>query len=185
MSIPRSPSPVRPSARTGFTIVELLVVVVILATGISMLSNTVATVGRLHPVNQENVRALLAVRSMSEELRGVPFDEVFALYNDDPADDPGPGAAPGAGFAVPGLDPQTADPDGLVGRVVFPEAGGVLREDVVDRELGMPRDLDLDGFVDGADHAADYEILPIRIELSWRGRNGDRDFAVCTALVRP
>ena len=70
--------------------------------------------------------------------------------------------------------------------VQFPTANdpAVLREDVRDELIGMPRDLNGDGVVDGENHSADYLILPIRIRVFWRGKAGIRTFEICTVLRR-
>ena len=76
-----------------------------------------------------------------------------------------------------GLDPRADDDDGFVGRIEFPSVavGGDLqvREDLKSAVLGMPRDLNADGVVDAADHAADYVILPVRVRLEWTGSRGE------------
>jgi hypothetical protein len=67
---------------------------------------------------------------------------------------------------------------------MFPTGGPPeqLREDVVDAGLGMPRDLDGDGVIDGADHEANYTLLPIRVRVQWRGVSGVRTFDLETVL---
>ena len=112
-------------------------------------------------------------------------DFIWALYNADPADDPGgAGTAPGAAFDVAGLAPQLGDPDGMVGQVVFPEVAGALREDVADERLGAPRDLNLDGAVDAANHAGDYRVLD-RVPVRFRCRcTRDRGENALLALGR-
>ena len=146
----------------------------------------VAAVNRLAPVNRETARAVDSARSMLEAVRAEEFADVFALYNDDPADDPaGAGTAPGAGFAAFGLGARTNDADGLVGAVEFPTIGGELREDIIDASLGMPRDLDGDGVIDALDHSGDYEVLPFRVRLDWSGATGARTLVVHTSMVAP
>jgi hypothetical protein len=58
-----------------------------------------------------------------------------------------------------------------------------LREDLVDASLGMPRDLDGDNVIDDQDHALDYLILPVRIELEWLSSSGVRRFTITTQLT--
>ena len=77
---------------------------------------------------------------------------------------------------MPGLNALAGDADGFVGQITFPDldlgAGNlVLREDVADATLGMPRDLNGDGAVDADDHSDDYIVLPVRITLQWRGQS--------------
>jgi hypothetical protein len=49
--------------------------------------------------------------------------------------------------------------------------------------MGMPRDLDGDTFVDGDDHAGDYQILPVRVRLEWQGKGGARVLEVRTMVT--
>ena len=120
---------------------------------------------------------------MLEELRTVPFTEVFRRYNSDVEDNPDTGLSPGADFAVPGLDPQTGDADGRAGTIVFPvDDLGRVREDLEDASLGMPRDLDGDGAVDPFDHSSDYALLPVIVRIEWRGAGGDGRFELKTIL---
>ena len=58
-----------------------------------------------------------------------------------------------------------------------------LREDVADAGLGMPRDLDGDGFVEpGVNVAGEYVVLPVRVLIEWRGVSGDRSVQLETML---
>lgn len=179
--------PVRPTpVRAGFSIVEVMLVLTVLTVGIGMFAGTLGSIMGLGPSLRESARAIEAARSVIEAMRAQPFDQVYALYNSDAADDPlGPGTAPGAGFAMPGLSAIPGDPDGLVGLVVFPEVGGELREDSADADLGMPRDLDLDGAVDGVDHAGDYRVLPVLVRVEWRGKGPARRIDLHTTLTAP
>jgi hypothetical protein len=115
-------------------------------------------------------------------MRATPFAEVYARFNDNPADDPPAGVSPGSSFAVRGLDPLPADPDDMCGSISFPGDGFSLREDVLVREFGSPRDLNGDGNIDSDDHGADYAILPVRVRIDWRGQSGVRKVEFVTAL---
>ena len=175
-----------PAPRAGFSIVEVMLVLTILTVGIGMFASTLGSVMGLGPSLRESGRATEAARSLIEAMRSQPFEQVWALYNADPTDDPGGvGTAPGADFAVAGLAPIPGDADGFVGRVVFPEFDGELREDVVDDRLGMPRDLDLDGVVDGVDHADDFRVLPVLVRVEWRGKGPARRIDLHTTITAP
>jgi hypothetical protein len=171
------------------TLVELTVVSLILVVAMSTFSTTVANVARQRAIHRENAIASEAARSVLETMRSLPFEEVYATYDADPANDPaGAGSAAGRRFAVSGLAPRADDADGLIGTVRFPgvEVGdaGELREDVWDDELGMPRDLNADHVIDDRDHALDYIRLPVAIELAWQGTTGERRLAVHAMLCR-
>lgn len=186
MSLPVTPRRPRPGRRAaGFSMVELMLVLTILTVAVGMLAGTLGSVMRLGPSVRETALAVEAARSAVERMRAAPFGDLFALYNADPGDDPGgAGTAPGAGFAVAGLQARADDPDGLCGEVVLPIAAGALREDLVDVDLGLPRDLDLDGAVDGLDHAGDYEVLPVVVRVRWGGRGAARQVEVFTTIAR-
>jgi hypothetical protein len=59
----------------------------------------------------------------------------------------------------------------------------VLREDFVDANLGMPRDLNGDSIVDNKDHSEDYILLPVHIRIEWQGSNGRRWLDVYSMLT--
>jgi len=172
------------AGRTGFTLLELMLAVSVLVVGIALASHSILTSMKLGRSNHQAAIATEAVRRQVEVLRGEVLAQVFARYNTVTGDDPG-GTAPGAHFVVAGLDPVPEDADGCAGEIVFPVAagaGGMLREDVGDAALGMPRDLDLDGVVDAANHAANYRILPVLVRVRWRGPGGSQQTDVRTIL---
>jgi len=180
------------SAQRGMTLVELSVVLVVLLTAVSIFSNTMMATARQRVMHRENSLAADAARTAVERMLDTPFDERFALYNEDPLDDPdGPGTAPGSRFAVPGLPPVPGAPGGMAGSIRFPavNVGTVdapvwqLREDVVDPGLSMPRDLSSDFKVDALDHSTDYTRLPVEVQVEWQGRVGRQDYRLVTLMV--
>jgi hypothetical protein len=46
----------------------------------------------------------------------------------------------------------------------------------------MPRDLTADNKIDGADHASDYFVLPVRVRLEWKGASGNRILEIDTLV---
>lgn len=170
------------------TMLELLVALVVLAVAMLHFGSSVGSTARLRAILRENAVAREAARATIETLRGTPFADVYATYNGRPDDDPGgAGTAPGPRFLVAGLDPLETAADGLHGEIQFPEfdagAGAVeLREDAVDDDLGMPRDLNGDSTIDGDDRANDYFILPVRVRIEWEGTSGPRVLDTCTLL---
>ena len=146
-------------------------VIAILSVAAGLFTQTLVASARLDPVSEETRLAAERARIQLEDMRALDFALVFASYNADPADDPaGPGTAPGAWFAVPGLEPPPGAP--AVGRLVFPTVDGELRETVVDVALGMPHDLDGDGLIDNADHSNNAIILPVAVQLEWASKSG-------------
>jgi prepilin-type N-terminal cleavage/methylation domain-containing protein len=167
--------------RAGFSLIEMSVAAVVLTVAVCGLSGSIVSSVALNRVNHETALAEAAVRGTMERITGSTFAETFARFNADPADDPGgAGTAPGATFAVTGL---RGDGGALPGRITFPVgAPDVLREDVDDVALGMPRDLNGDGVVDAADHSGNYCLLPVRVTVTWRGVSGLRSLTVETLL---
>jgi type II secretory pathway pseudopilin PulG len=147
---------------------EVMCAVVVLALAALGLSRTMMASSQLANVTRQRALATEAARRTLEELEDATFADVFKLYDANPANDGG-AAAPGAGFAVAGLDPVAGDADGLVGEIVFPVVGTQLRENAHLPALGMPRDLDGNGVVDALDHATNYQLLPVLVRVVWRG----------------
>lgn len=160
----------------------------ILLVGLGILSDLILQVSRSRVLNTEQARAVDAARDAVEALHEADFFDLFRLYNPDPGDDPGgPGTAPGTFFAVAGLTAPPGRP--AVGRIAFPTSVPdpastrcELREDLEDRRLGMPRDLDLDGQVDALDHGGDYCVLPFLVEVEWQGSRGRRSYRLYSML---
>ena len=178
-----------PGARGGFSLVEVVVTSVIVVVAIGGFSATIVSSVNLREVGREVSVASLAARDRIEALRTEGFDGLFYLYNDYDADDYwGAGLSPGPGFEVAGLEPRPGDADGLVGRIEFPSVvtGGVeqLREDVVNDAFGLPMDLNCDGVIDTQNHAGDYEVLPVRVVVEWRGVGGNGSVTLTTVLTR-
>jgi prepilin-type N-terminal cleavage/methylation domain-containing protein len=154
------------SEQRGFSLVEVAVVFTIVLIAISMFARTLASSKKLDPIATETTIAASGARTVLEKMKNHPFEQIFALYNTTPADDPGgAGTGPGAQFDVEGLTPLT--PGGHCGTIIFPEKACALHEDVEDAKLGMPRDLNADGNIDGLDHGGDCVILPIRVRVEW------------------
>jgi len=180
---------IRAGPTCAFTIVELMTAVAVLVIAMLSASRAIVASIQLSSSNQLLAIANEAARREVEILRGETLSGVFARYDGLAADDPGgAGTAPGASFAVPGLAPVAGDADGMVGEIVFNTAAaapGVLREDLANSAIGMPRDLNLDGAIDAANHAADYRILPVLVRLTWRGTRSRQVLSVRTILGGP
>jgi len=157
--------------------------ITVLIVAVSGMAGAMLSSMRLDRVNSETTTAHEAARRVMEEVRSQDFATVFTLYNADPDDDPGgSGTAPGASFAAGALRPQANDVDGFAGQILFPSVGNQIREDVVDAGWGMPRDLNVDGVIDGLDHTGDYRMLPVRVRVQWRGVSGPRTLDLETIL---
>jgi hypothetical protein len=144
------------------------------------------------PPDREGALALRAMQRTLETVQGgtFEFEDLFRAYNDDPSDDPGgPGTAPGANFAVDGLEPRAGDADRSPGRIEFPSPEGrpgVLREDLTAELFGLAvdHDLDGDGVVDDSNHAGDYLLLPVLVRVEWTGSSGEESRSLRTFLAK-
>lgn len=168
----------RAESRAGFTILEVMIAITVLVGALLGFSQAILTSASSARNSHQVMIATEAARDMLEGLLtqadgSYEFEELFAAFNSEPGDDPdGAGTAPGADFAVTGLDAVAGDVDGFPGKIIFPTMGGapgVLREDFVDPAWAMPRDLTGSGGWDGADHSLDYGLLPVLIRIEWRG----------------
>jgi type II secretory pathway pseudopilin PulG len=173
--------------RSGFSMVEVAILTVLLLVAVGGLSGAVLSSVRLSRATEESALAADAARALGARMQAGTFAELFRNYNADPDDDVG-GTGPGAAFDVEGLTPRTGDPDGRVGRIVFPSvptgigSGEILREDFVDERLGMPRDLNGNGdTLDAMDR--DYLVLPARLIVEWTGTSGNRQVELDVLLV--
>jgi len=150
--------------------VDVALATVILVVAAGGLISTVISTSKLSRVTEESSDAYEAARAITETIYATNPGEVFATFN----------AAPF--FTVPGLNLQDGDADGFVGQIIFPTIGGELREDSVNAELGMPRDLNGDGVIDALDHSDDYTILPLTLRMQWKGVSGN-EAADLTMLI--
>lgn len=167
----------------GFTLIELSVALMVATLAAGAIATTLTSSVSLSRSNRERATAHDAAALVLQQIRSETFSEVFARYNATAADDPAAGVSPGAAFDVLGLRPTTNDADGRVGQVLFPGDGLELRENLADRWLGTPRDLDGDGAATAGDHAAGYRILPVRVRVSWQGPGGTHNVDLVTVLT--
>lgn len=164
----------------GFTLVSVLIAASILTISLGGLVSALLHSGRLARSNRETTRAAQLARHVLETMRSYPSEDIYALYNGAPSDDPdGAGTAPGASF------PLSTDGGDVYVQIEFPEGStaGELREDVTDAALGLPHDLNGDGAIDSLNHATDYLLLPVRVRVIWTGVTGSRQFELETMLV--
>jgi prepilin-type N-terminal cleavage/methylation domain-containing protein len=174
--------------RAGFSLLEVTIAMAVLASAYVGYSKSVVSSMQASRAEREQALAAAAVRQVLAEVQASPFDQVWALYNSDGTDDPGgANTAPGPNHDVEGLTAVAGDADGMAIEVVLPsiDAGGApqLREDVANDALGCPRDLSGDGAIDAADHAGDYQILPVVVRARWIGVAGTATYELRTSLV--
>ncbi|MFT4647207.1 MAG: prepilin-type N-terminal cleavage/methylation domain-containing protein [Glaciecola sp.] len=155
----------------GITLVEVMIALTVISVAVYMLSSTITATMVHSSARKERTLSVESAMNVLEHMRAVPFEELVALYNDDPDDDPkGPGTAPGPTFSIKGLSPREGAQ--AVGFVILPMLEGQLRENLNMPGLSLPRDLNGDLVVDSEDHATDYKVLPVQILVEWGGASG-------------
>ena len=176
-----------PSATRGLSLVEIAVTLSVLITVLTGFSQALVSSMVASQAARETTIATEAARSVMESLSAEDFRLVFQANNSVEGDDPAGVTNRLAAFAVEGLPPRPDDADGLCGEILFPEelsfGSSQLREDTVDSVLTMPRDLNGDGVIDGADHSGDYQILPVVVRVDWRGAAGNSRVQFRTILA--
>ena len=80
----------------------------------------------------------------------------------------------GVAFDVAGLEP--AEGFAHVGSITF-VADETCTDEALGAALGMPRDLDGDGYVDGTSVLETARLLPAVIDLRWKGVRGEQRLA--------
>ncbi len=145
----------------GFTAVEVALTSVVLAVALGGFISLLVSSARLAQVNWEITEAHNAARSLSETLQSLDPDEVYALYNSDPYDDPdGEGTAPGNNFEF-GCDSLKKFNGSLMfGSIEFP-AG--------------PPEGDDEGY---------QALYPINIVVEWTGSKGKKKHVKSIKLKR-
>lgn len=158
-------------AARGSTLIEVAIAASVMVIGLLGFMQVIAMSVGSSTANRHADLATQAAREVIEQVQAATFSTLHTTYGVPPG-----GAVPGNAFDVPGLDPDPSDPDGRVGEIRLPvvaTGGGVeVRENLQQPELGLPRDLNGDGNIDGLDHSADMQILPVLVRLRWRGSTG-------------
>jgi len=175
------------ASRSGFSLVDVCLSMALLVIGLGVLIGSTFSAMKLDQVNASTALASQALRGLCEELQAMPIDEVLDSYVLQDNEDERLRAAKLARLTP--RDPALASRAGQkpVARARFPlgEDGRTLREDLELPALGLPRDLDGDGAIDGADKRASFRILPVVLELDWEGPSGPQHLSVATVLRRP
>lgn len=161
--------------RRGFSLLEVLLSMTILTISAVGLAGFIDSSSQARKSAQSNRVARDQLAIGYERLTGLPFEEVFSRYNGTTSDDPGTGSSPGSVVPVSTgsfgwTSGEGAPPVLTVELPTTNAAPGVLREDLNLPELGLPRDLNLDGVIDSSDHSADYQTLPVLLTIRWTER---------------
>lgn len=173
--------PHRPSTG-GFTLIEVVITAAVLFIGLLAMTSTSWVVHSLRGTHADKQVAHQALQGIVEDLYALSEiardDEdgwaptILARF--------GVGGAPGPTFNVRGLDPWPGEAS--VGTVTI-----VTDETATDIDLGvaigMPRDLNGDGAVNDTNVGDDAVLLPVIVQLRWRGEAGNRQLRQCIYLL--
>lgn len=174
------------------TLMEIALAMPIVMIAMGMFVQMFTMGNGLRKGGREGWIASAAAQDLLERVRNEEFADIVRLYNADPFDDPGgPGTAPGATFAVRGLDSVDPAAGTPVGELILPMVNTgtevvpvwELREDADLPDLAMPRDLSGDAVVDDDDHSDDYTTLPVMVRIRWRGASGPREYELSTIFT--
>lgn len=172
------------SHRAGFGLVDICVALVVLSTALGMLVAAIFSGIRLARTDEETAQACQALRTALTRLGSLDPRQAFAILNDEASDDVQGQTAAQYLFVVEELltDRQGQPVTIQVTLPVDADQPGVLREDLELPALGLPRDLDGDGEIDGSNHAADAILLPLMLHLEWVGSSGPQSVQLATIL---
>lgn len=174
--------PRRP-ARAGFTLIEVVITAAVLFIGLLAMTSTSWVVHSLRGTYADKQLAHQGMQAIVEDLYSL--SEVARDDEDGWAptilERFGAGGNPGPTFNVQGLE---AWPDresvGTI-TIVTDETQGDVDLGVT---IGMPRDLNGDGAVNDTNVGDDAVLLPVIVEMRWRGEAGNRQMRQCIYLLQ-
>lgn len=169
-------------ARSGFTLIEVVITAAVLFIGLLAMTSTSWVVHSLRKTSADKQVAHQALQGVVEDLRAL----AEVARDDESGWSPSilarfaPGRDPGATFDVRGLDPWPNEASVGTITIVTDET---LTDIELDAALGMPRDLNGDGAVDDSNVGDDAVLLPVIVQLRWRGEAGNRQLRQCIYLL--
>ena len=179
----------RRPGRTGFSLIELVIAMAVLAIALLALMSSIFSSSRLVDTSRERTLAYEAARSKIEEMRNfthcLTFNNIYNYYRVNPNNI----------AAVAGLNPIfVAGVEQPELSITFPMSGANLTEAPADAilatSLGMPKDLNRDGDATdvGGTGAADdlntnYKLLPVLITLRWKSAGGSSQTLDVTTFI--
>lgn len=132
------------TSRSAFTLLEVMAATVLVTIGFVGLTALQVSNERSYEESEEVSLVASGFRSMAERIRATPFERIVATYQ-------------GTSFVI-----DTVDAQGTV--TIFADE----TEDTAESNaLGLPRDLDGDGFATNTDVTNSAALLPIRLQLAW------------------
>lgn len=104
-------------ARAGLTLLELMFALTLMLIGLLGFAQVLMITSTAAAAAREEAMASQAAAEMLKTIQSAGFAQIFGLYNDVTADDPGgPGTAPGKNFAIAGLNAAPATRTGCRAR---------------------------------------------------------------------
>lgn len=189
MPLHRACTPRRHPSTAGFALIEFVIAASILMIGALGFLQLFAAATELNGANREGALAREEARRALTRLSAFePREAVFAFHNDDPLDDPEGWPLDGfilSGFEVEGLSPRADDPDGLVGRVIFPidPITGAIHPDFQSSDFSVAPAL-IGAGVSEEVSTAYGTLLPVAIRLEWQHKGRPVQHQVIT-LISP
>lgn len=173
----------RPAHRSGFTLLEVLITVAVLMVGLLAMSSTSVVVNSLRRSASDRARAHAAVQAISQDLLSVArassedpalwAGEILAAY--------GPEGSPGNELPITGLDPWEGSDHVATVTIITDET---TTDGELGCNLGMPRDLDSDGFASNSDVTNNASLLPAIVDIRWRHAGGEFEIRQAVYLLR-
>ena len=185
----------------GFGLLEVALALLVIAVAtLGSVSWTLSGMN-LEKENRERADGHDALRQLVEEIQALPFDEVFARCNADPADDPdGAGTARGGRFTIEStradrfLDATYVAPESVMFQrarelevtIEFPvDVEGRLVESAQGSDWGdQAWDLDGNGEISSDPLTGTYQLLPVYIRVDWIGAGGPAHVSLIRLLGR-
>jgi prepilin-type N-terminal cleavage/methylation domain-containing protein len=162
-----------PSARSGFTLVELAVGIAILTIGTLAMLSTVVASQKLETSNRERLLARMGAQSVVRDVQIT----ARAVAAEQGLEDWGTNfiaelSAPNNWVPVDGLQPWSNLQNVCEVVIVNDETAS---DDDLGFELGMPRDLNGDGVVDDTAVTSEGKLFPVIVRVRWETPAGQRE----------
>ncbi len=175
--------------RAGFALIEMVIAASILMIGALGFLQLFAAAADLNGTNREGAIARAAAqRALTRLAAFEPREDLFALHNDDPSDDPAGEPLAGfllSGFEVDGLRPRSEDPDSRVGRVIFPidPITGALHPEFMSSDFAVAPALIGAGVSEEVADAYSL-LLPVVVRVEWQHKGRPIQHEIVT-LISP
>jgi Tfp pilus assembly protein PilV len=152
----------------GFTVLEAAVSMGVLAVSLLSLWGTVVYCSRSNVAAEQKKRAMNAAQAKLEELKAFPFSTLISEF--------GPSGSTGNKFPVLQLDDDQTVAEGQITFYVNET------DTASDSVMGLPMDLNGDGDTLDTDVSTGYQLLPVKVSITWAGALGQQTIELRTIL---